>query len=235
MMRILTAAGLFDAETAVGRIVRACPAAMEVFEQFDIDYACGGAQSLRAAAEAAGVPCDAVLRKLNAVATEGPLEAEPTLETLVRGVLPGSHEEERARLRSLAKVLSAAAPARSAVHGRLQRLAWSLEKTLRRHMEREEHDLFPAIERLASGDPTALPGSIVRRIYVEFVEHETIHELLVKLRELRLRALLEGCDDRLISELVGLERETLRHIHMENNVLLPLALEAENRMRSAHA
>ena len=233
-MRIYHASGLFDYDTPVGQIARACPATMAVLENFDIDFACSGGQSLRAAAEAAGVQCDQALQRLNATSEQGPLEPEPTLDDLVLRLLPDAHEEERARLINLSRVLAASGPARSAVHARLQRLASRLESTIRRHMEREEHDLFPAIERLAGTDPATPPVSIVRRIYVEFVEHDTIHDLLVKVRELRLRATLEGCDEKLTTALLEFERETLRHIHIENNVLLPLALEAENRLKAAH-
>ena len=222
--------GLFDLDTPIGEVARACPAAIDILEHLDIEYACNGRQSLSDAAEAAGVPPILALRRVNAAAAELPLDDEPTLEDLVERVLIEHHREERQRMGVLDHILSLDV-GHSDTLGRLQRLAARLEATIRQHMDREEHDLFPAVERLATAS-TGSAVSIARRIYVEFVEHDTIHDMLIKLRELRLRASLEGCDERITTSLLTFERQTLRHIHIENNVLLPKALEAENRLKA---
>jgi regulator of cell morphogenesis and NO signaling len=94
------------------------------------------------------------------------------------------------------------------------------------HMMKEEQMLFPAITRLAAGDPAAM--SLDGPIDMMLREHDDVGTDLEKLRALTddfvppstacntYRALFAG--------LAELETELHRHIHLENAVLFPCAL-----------
>ncbi|MGZ5476407.1 MAG: hemerythrin domain-containing protein, partial [Thermoanaerobaculia bacterium] len=77
-------------------------------------------------------------------------------------------------------------------------------------------------------------GSISRPLLNEFVEHDFAHERLAKIRELALRLRnVEGSDVQLLDELDELFRAVHRHIHLENNVLIPLVIDLENRLKAS--
>jgi hemerythrin-like domain-containing protein len=61
-----------------------------------------------------------------------------------------------------------------------------------------------------------------------------LHERFTKLRELALRLCARRRDgaDAILSEIDALSRDVHRHIHLENNVLIPRVVELENRLKS---
>lgn len=229
-----------DHSTSVGQIARTVPRTIDVFESMDIDYACKGGRALAEAAETAGFDVVVVLDALQRVieAEEGDAEAEtgePRVSDLVHRLLLVDHAGERERLESIKTHLDAAAGAGPEVP-RIRHIMEKLGVLILDHMKREERELFPRIEMLeeaAAGGPLPIPnGSLGRRLFVEFVEHDVIHERLMKLRELRLRLTVRGtAPSTLINLLSELERATLRHMHLENNVLFPRALELEHELK----
>lgn len=222
-----------DTATPIGTIARAYPAAVDVFEQLDIDYAPRGGQSLKEACEAAGVDAETVSGAI-ASAAQRPA-SESTIAELVHAILFEQHDHERHVMTQLADLLRRDRGTTPEVT-RIHRIFTNLQKLILQHMHREERDLFPAAEKLeqlvARGE---LPrgSSLASRLVIEFVEHDMIDAMLHKLRELRLRAELNGAPRDLIQTLNGFERRVYRHMHLENNVLFPMALEMENRLKEA--
>ncbi|MGZ4809983.1 MAG: hemerythrin domain-containing protein, partial [Thermoanaerobaculia bacterium] len=77
-------------------------------------------------------------------------------------------------------------------------------------------------------------GSISRPMLNEFVEHDIVHERMTKIRELTLQLRARpDADTALLDELDELYRAVHRHIHLENNVLIPLVIDLENRLKEA--
>lgn len=224
-----------DHSTSVGQIARTVPRTIDVFESMDIDYACKGGRALAEAAETAGFDVPVVIDALQRVIdAEGEAE-EPRVRDLVHQLLLVDHAGERERLASIKTHLDAARDAGPEVP-RIRHIMEKLGTLILDHMKREERELFPRIEMLeeaAAGGPLPVPnGSLGRRLFVEFVEHDVIHERLMKLRELRFRLSLRGtAPSSLIDLLSELERATLRHMHLENNVLFPRALELEHELK----
>jgi iron-sulfur cluster repair protein YtfE (RIC family) len=67
----------------------------------------------------------------------------------------------------------------------------------------------------------------------EFLEHDLIHERLTKLRELALRIRVRGTSfGELLDEVDVLMHAIYRHIHLENNVLIPRVIDLENRLKT---
>jgi len=64
-------AGPITSEMMINAVIRAYPQTMGVFNSFNIDSCCGGADSLRTGAEKAGADLADLLEALNAVARGG--------------------------------------------------------------------------------------------------------------------------------------------------------------------
>ncbi|HEY8943170.1 MAG TPA: hemerythrin domain-containing protein, partial [Polyangiaceae bacterium] len=151
---------------------------------------------------------------------------EKPLSALIDFILSRYH----APLRGDVSALIEAARRVERVHGKkpscptgltllLEQLATELEK----HLAKEEQVLFPAIRGGTRGGPVHMP------IRVMMQEHDDHGENLQRLRELAtgFTPPLEACATwrALYAGLEKLESELMEHIHLENNVLFPRALE----------
>lgn len=220
-----------DASRTVGELVTERPARSRVFEQFGIDYCCGGRRPLAAACHEAGVQPGRVLEALAEVdaATAGRDEqnwAETGSAELVEHILTVHHAFLRRELPRLSEMLDKVVEAHGANHPSLADVRTTytaLRAELEQHMFKEEQILFPAIVEPGGGSPCF--GTFDGPIGVMEHEHANAGRALERLRELTggyeppedacntYRAMLDG--------LAELERDLHRHIHEENNVLFP--------------
>src|SRR6266511_5346322 len=124
----------------------------------------------------------------------------------------------------LAKVVSVHGPRDASLH-ELQAIFRELSDALLPHLDEEEQVLFPAI--LA---PRPDPGVVKRELERMVGDHLVVGRQLARIRTLtQCYSTPEwGCTTYrvLMSELEALEADTLRHVHLENHVLAPLASRA---------
>jgi regulator of cell morphogenesis and NO signaling len=153
--------------------------------------------------------------------------SETPLPDLVAHILSAYHEplrEELPRLEAMArKVLEVHRDKEPKMLTELLAVFLGLKAELLPHMEKEEQILFPMILR---GQGFLADGPI----FVMREEHDQAGQLLSRLRELTndyevppracntWRALWHG--------LAALEESLHQHIHLENNILFPRALES---------
>ncbi len=222
------------------------PAATRVFEKLGIDYCCGGAQTLEHACRSAAVSVDQVAEALaaaNRAASEAPdtadWQSEP-LADLVAHIQTAHHRytrEEIARLGPLFdKVCS--------VHGRnhpelmeLRAVFAGLAAELTTHLMKEEVVLFPYIVRLeeavAEKAPVLPPpfGTVRNPVAMMMHEHDGAGAALREMRRLSggYAAPADACVSfqTLYHALAALESDLHRHIHLENNILFPRAIQME--------
>jgi regulator of cell morphogenesis and NO signaling len=218
-------------DSQVGSIAAEHPIATRVFARLGIDYCCGGGIPLSAACESRGLDTVRVMeeieRELSPVAGSGESWTEAPLEDLVTHILDAYHRplrEELKRLEAMArKVLQVHHDKEPEMLPELVSVYLGLKSELEMHMQKEEQILFPMIRRgqgfLADG-----PISVMK------FEHEDTGSALKRLRELTndyevptracntWRALWHG--------LAALEESLHQHIHLENNILFPRALES---------
>ena len=109
-----------------------------------------------------------------------------------------------------------------------------LEADLMPHLMKEERILFPyivALENNPMQPPVSCFGSVANPIRMMGVEHQAVEKLLKQLRELtaNYRPLPESDSNvsTLYAALAELDRDLVEHIHLENDVLFPQALELE--------
>lgn len=218
-----------DVTTPVGQIARFYPAAVAVFEAFDVDFACKGGRSLLDAATAAGSDADAVLEAV--LESSIGKAAEGTVAELIHRIVTQHHRFETNRLRSLLAQLESSDDSDVM---RIRRIVADILESMSAHMLREERTLFPQIEELDLHPHRVRGGSVTRPLLTEFVEHDLLHERFTKLRELALRVCARRRDgaDALLGEVDTLSRDVHRHIHLENNVLIPRVVELENRLKA---
>ena len=112
---------------------------------------------------------------------------------------------------------------------------------LKPHMFKEEQILFPYIVAMAEAAEQNVPGPMARfgtvsnPIRMMMMEHDTAGEILRELRALTsdYRVPADACMSyrTLYQALENFEKDLHQHIHLENNILFPKALELENRLK----
>lgn len=231
-------------QTTVREIALDQPAAIRVFEKFGIDYCCGGRKPLAQACEERSISVDSVL---TAIADAEDLQqpagrdwaAEP-LQAICEHIAATHHAFIRAelpRLRQLAqKVVSRHGDSRPEL-ARIQQLVESVGGELLQHLDKEEMILFPYIanleRNLASCGPRSLGcfGSVRNPIRVMMAEHDAAGEAIAEMRELShgFTPPDGACPTfrGFYAALADFERDLHRHVHLENNILFPRAIEMD--------
>ena len=220
------------------------PTSIRVFEKFGIDYCCGGRKPLNEACEARSLEVNAVIAALeNAAADAGKPAASvspESLTSLCAHITATHHEYVRRELPRLAafaeKVVKKHGeryPELYVIQATLTRLAGELTE----HLAKEEIVLFPYIAKferaIAEGGPKPQGcfGTVASPIAMMTREHDDAGMLLAVLREKSNQYTApEGSCPTYHAFFDGLrefELDLHQHIHLENNVLFPRAVEME--------
>ena len=232
-------------EKTVREIAMQDPSSIRVFESLGIDYCCGGKRPLSEACSHANADVDRVrelLEEASRAARVQPGEewAGKKLGELIACIVATHHayvRHEAPRLETLlAKVVSRHGAAHPEV-ARIAELFSAIDRELSTHLMKEEQVLFPHIERmeeaLATGESAPVPffGTIQRPVAMMIAEHDDAGALLARIRELSggYSAPAGACPSfvALYQGLEEFERDLHRHVHLENNILFPRAVEME--------
>lgn len=230
----------------VKELAIANPSATRIFEELGIDNCCGGNKSLEEACAAMNLDMEKVLDSLEeaekvtrAGQPDRNWQNEP-LSELIEYIKSQHHKyvrEETARLRLLFdKVCSAHAEN----HPELLKLRDSfsgLAQELATHLMKEEMVLFPYIVRMEEakiqGEPL-LPapfGTINNPVSMMVSEHDSAGAVLRGMREASsgYSSPPDACVSfrTLYQALAAFEADLHQHIHLENNILFPRAIEIE--------
>lgn len=230
--------------TPVRDIAAAVPASVRVFQRYGIDFCCGGRRPIGEACKERGLAFGEVAGAIDAAAARPAPDdrdwtAEP-LPALIDHIIATYHRplrDELPRLEAMAEKVARVHGEHAAYLARVEEIVRELAAELIAHMGKEEMVLFPAIR--ATGDGEALaPMWITVPITVMEHEHDYAGALLAELRRLTggyvppdwacqtFRALYEGLEE--------LEAAMHVHVHLENNVLFPRALEQAQALAPAH-
>jgi len=220
--------------------------ATRVFEKLGIDYCCGGGKALEEACAVAGVSAEDVARSLEEIARAkegGELKdwnAE-SLTQLISHIINKHHVFTREELDRLDPLLAKVCKVYADKHPelpRIQALFQELKRELTAHMMKEEQVLFPYVAELeeASNDESAKPlaffGTVQNPIRMMMTEHDAAGEILRSIRKLSadFAAPADACVSyqTLYQSLEELEQDLHQHIHLENNILFPRAIEMES-------
>ena len=225
------------------------PQSTTLLEKLKIDYCCGGNRPLAEACASAGVNVDSVMEMLAEV-TEPAAEDESALDfqnvrltELIAHILDTHHvftRSEMDRLQSLADKVLAAHGGNHPELVHLDELLTRLCNDLRPHMFKEEQILFPYIVAMTRAAEEKRPGpfapfvTVNNPIRMMMREHDTAGDILRELRALTsdYNVPADACLSykTLYQALENFERDLHQHIHLENNILFPKALDLENTL-----
>lgn len=239
------------ANETVGQIAAGVPASVRVFERIGIDYCCGGKITLALACEKANVPLEKVLTMLEELEqghSESPARRwnEANAIELITHIVQKHHAFVRNEIPRLEALLVKVNGRHGNSHQELatiQGLFGAVAQELQAHMFKEERVLFPYIEqldgaaRLQGPGPTGCFGSVEFPIARMVADHDDAGELFANMRRLSNGYLRpEGACASFTALYRGLEefeQDLHQHIHLENNILFPRAIELERRVREA--
>jgi regulator of cell morphogenesis and NO signaling len=220
----------------VGDIAVEMPASIPYFEDKGIDYCCGGKRTLAEACEKAGADSGEVIQALEAMARtgseKGP-ETWPSLGALIQHLLDKHHVYTREQLALVDRLGSKVLQVHGSNHPELAGIFGLFEQMaeeLFEHLIKEEQVAFPYLMTLEDQAGTLMFPFETFQAGPERVlmaDHEAVGTQLAELRRLTqdylapagacvtYRAFYQGLKD--------LELDLHRHIHLENNVLFPMA------------
>jgi regulator of cell morphogenesis and NO signaling len=240
---VSSAPSAITADTTIGALVAARPLLARFFNRLGIDYCCGGKQSLATACTRRGLDIAstlALLQSADAVLTAGPAEVDAAamgLAQLADHIVATHHAYLKAELPRLVEMADRVGTKHGWRDARLPEVASAvsmLAAEMLAHMDKEEFILFPAVRAIEAGAEAGIcGGDLSGPIRQMEAEHESAGQLTAKLRELTdgFTPDAEACNTHraLLAGLAEFESDLHRHVHKENNVLFPRALELAAR------
>ncbi len=219
------------------------PNATRVFEKMGIDYCCGGHKSLEEACAGAKRPVAEVLRALeegvDGAAPQAPRDWNSApLSELVDHIVNKHHAYVKGEVPRLQALIAKVVGVHGQNHPELQQVQVAfgeLGNELSAHMTKEEQILFPYVKEMAKGNgcgPSCF-GTVQNPIRVMMMEHDGAGEKLREMRQATRNYDLpqDACFSygTLFNALLEFEADLHQHIHLENNILFPRAIELERR------
>jgi regulator of cell morphogenesis and NO signaling len=220
--------------------------ATRVFEGLGIDYCCGGSRTLEQACHAANISVDLVLKSLEDAQLSSPTNSkdrnwqmEP-LGDLVSYITTTHHKYTRNEIARLTPLFAKVCSVHGANHPELLKLRdifTGLSQELTVHLMKEEMVLFPYIIRMEAAViekapiPPAPFGPVQNPVAMMEHEHDSAGNALRAIWEIS-RGYISPPDacvsyQTLYEALAELEADLHQHIHLENNILFPRAIEME--------
>jgi regulator of cell morphogenesis and NO signaling len=240
----------FTRETTLRDLVAHHPQARHVLERRHVDYCCGGDRPLGQAAEAAGVDYDLLAGEL-ARALDRPRKGADDRDwlhapagDLVDHIEQRHHAFMRRMLPAIVELIGKVLKAHADRHGemlrKLQFTFHELKEEIRLHLMKEEQILFPLIRQMEAAAegrgqvPENHCGTVENPIRQMEHEHDNAGDALARLREMTGDYTLpeDACMSMkaLYEDLQAVEADLHEHIHLENNILFPKAVELEHKV-----
>jgi regulator of cell morphogenesis and NO signaling len=216
-----------DRSATVAQIVVEHAVTARVFQKHQIDFCCHGNVSVPEACQARQLDPEALYAELEAAIPGGGTDGEDprTLSTtvLIARIIDRHHGYLRRALPFVAPLAAKVARVHGEHNPKLAALGHTFEElagALVPHLDAEEAVLFPAL-MARTPDPT-----IVRKeLAAMYEDHLAVGKLLGRIRELSDQFTTPewGCNSYRVymAELAALEEDVLRHVHLENHVLMP--------------
>ena len=213
-----------------------------ILDRYGLDYCCGGALTLGEGCQKRGISVERVASDLEALDPHTREEPEQDPAALIDRIVSRHHAYVRGAMPAiqhhLAKVVAAHGvhhPELRLVEARFSKLATDLSL----HMVKEERVLFPYVRALADAVSLGAPpppdmfGTVQNPIRMMEVEHQEAGQDVETIRELTHGYAIppDACATYsvVLRELDAFEKDLHVHVHLENNVLFPKAVELEER------
>lgn len=231
-------------DRTIREIAVEAPMTAKVFEEYKIDYCCGGNVNFLDACRTVGADPMTVLGKLDAATRQAGASLEVperfSMTELADYIIDTHHVYTREAIARLVPLVDKVARKHGPAHPELADVKENFDNLadeLLVHMRKEEAVLFPFIKELdaaaTNGRTAHTPpfGTVQNPVRMMMFEHDTAGDVLRRIRELTSDFTLPdgACPSygALYAGLEELELDLHRHIHLENNVLFPKSVETE--------
>jgi regulator of cell morphogenesis and NO signaling len=237
------------AEQSVGAVVAANYRAAEVFAKYGIDYCCGGNKPVGQACAEKGIGLGDLMGEIALATANGGTVNEYNqwpLGFLADYIVNHHHAYAKKQIPVITMMAEAVVTAHGKAHPEVLVLAqvWqALSGELVMHMQKEELMLFPHIKRIVHNqeEGIAVPaprfGSVAKMVQTMEDEHEATGDQLADLEKLTngFTAPEDACNTfmTLYAYLGEFQKETMEHVHLENNILFPKAIALETELQQA--
>ncbi|AMM52586.1 hemerythrin [Rufibacter sp. DG15C] len=234
-------------EESIGELVAKDFRKAQVFKKYGIDFCCGGKKSITQVCEEKGLDAATIEEELNAL-TDSPSVSETDFQSwdlsfLADYIVNIHHKYVREAIPALYEYTAKIARVHGGRHPELIEVAkhfTNVANELEAHMPKEERVLFPFIKQVneakQKGEKLDRPafGTLQNPINMMEMEHEAAGTELEAIRTLTHNYALpeDACATYQVAfaKLQEFEDDLFRHIHLENNILFPKALEMEKEV-----
>jgi regulator of cell morphogenesis and NO signaling len=212
-----------------------------VFEKYKLDFCCKGKRSLETACQEKNLQVNLVAAEIDGVLEQ---QIKPlndfnsfSLTELVEYIVSTHHAYTKRELAQIFVYLQKVSSKHGERHNELYRIFESfssLKEEMEMHMRKEELILFPRIEELdtTNNQSGEIGMNIQAPIAVMEDEHEYAGQLMEKIRlySNNYTPPEDACTTYRLSfaALHALEKDLHQHVHLENNILFPKAIELFN-------
>ena len=235
---------------SIREIVATQPSAAKVFHRFDIDLCSQAEKSLDGACAELQLSVDQVLEKLADAETQehGGSPVDPAslpIGKLIQHIVRVHHQyvrQELPRLAEMAQKLAAKRSDRAPELKNVEELLEELRAEMFAHIQKEEQVLFPFIAQMDQDSIVAYPPahacfrSVAHPVSKMMQEHISASHVVTELRRLTLEFQPPdwACATHiaLFAGLSEFEADLKQHVHLENDVLFPRAIELEAELNS---
>ena len=218
----------------------------EIFKKYGLDFCCGGKKTVKEACAEKGLDVTRIEQELQQAdknVTARPLPyGDWSLDFLADYIVNTHHSYVKKTLPDLTLYAAKVAKVHGAHHPELIRINHLVEEVtaeLGAHMIKEEIILFPYIKELVAVKGNEKPaqaahfGTVQAPINMMEMEHEMVGKNMEEIRAISNNYTLpaDACASYslLFRMLAEFEDDLFTHIHLENNILFPKALEIEKQ------
>jgi regulator of cell morphogenesis and NO signaling len=221
----------------------------QVFKKYGLDFCCGGKKTVKEACAEKGLDVTKVeqeLQQADKLPSSRPIPyGDWSLDFLADYIVNTHHTYVRKTLPDITTYAQKVMKVHGSHHPELNRineLVQEVNSELTAHMAKEEKVLFPYIKALVASVNNASPsqaahfGTVQNPINMMEMEHESVGKNLEEIRQLSKNYLLpeDACASysllyRMLDEF---EEDLHLHIHLENNILFPKAVELEKQSKN---
>ncbi len=234
---------LVQKENTIGEVVAQNFHTAKIFEDFGLDFCCGGKKTINDACREKGINPDTLLTNLASIGRPNVTAAHYDkweLDFLADYIVTNHHAYVLSEITTIEHHLDKVMSKHGEKHPeifKINALFSELKEELLTHMQKEEKMLFPYVKKMLFAQMNSLDfpfspfGSVASPIAVMEHEHDNAGALMHEIN------LVSGAytppDDActtfrlLYSELAEFEEDLHTHIHLENNILFPKAIALE--------
>ncbi|HOK99359.1 MAG TPA: iron-sulfur cluster repair di-iron protein [Bacteroidales bacterium] len=233
--------------TKVSDLVRKNYRTAEIFHQYHIDFCCNGDKTLEEACRERQVSLDKIQIELERLMTQEDDFSNKvnsmSLTELVDYIIERHHSYVRNNIPMLQEFLTRISQVHGERHPELHEVKSLFDETagnLVMHMQKEEIILFPYIKKMEDAAKRGVEkirspfGEVSNPIRAMEAEHQAEGERFERIASLTQHYTIpaDACNTYRVSlqKLEEFEKDLHTHIHLENNILFPKAIELEKNL-----